>query len=52
VGDEPVATVDGRVLSWSVAGGFFGALVGVYATSDGAPSTTTADFDWFEYAPA
>jgi xylan 1,4-beta-xylosidase len=51
LGDETVAVVDGRVLSWRVAGGFFGALVGVYATSNGAPSTTTADFDWFEYAP-
>jgi xylan 1,4-beta-xylosidase len=51
LGDETVAVVDGRVLSWRVAGGFFGALVGVYATSNRAPSTTTADFDWFEYAP-
>ncbi len=51
VGAQPVATVDGRVLGWPLAGGFFGALVGLYATSTGTASSTTADFDWFEYAP-
>jgi xylan 1,4-beta-xylosidase len=51
VGGQTVATVDARVLSWPVAGGFFGALVGPYATSAGTVSATTADFAWFEYAP-
>jgi xylan 1,4-beta-xylosidase len=47
-----VGTVDGGVLSATVAGGFFGVLVGVHATSGGADSSTVADVDWFEYAPA
>jgi xylan 1,4-beta-xylosidase len=51
VGERTVGTVDGRILSSTVAGGFFGVLIGVFATSGGAPSTTVADFDWFEYAP-
>jgi xylan 1,4-beta-xylosidase len=51
VGEQTVASVDGRILSSTVAGGFFGAVVGVYATSSETQSTTVADFDWFEYAP-
>jgi alpha-N-arabinofuranosidase len=51
VAGQTVATIDGRLLSGTVAGGFFGALVGMYATSAGRPSDTVADFDWFEYAP-
>ncbi|HYU67290.1 MAG TPA: hypothetical protein VEK09_11085, partial [Jatrophihabitantaceae bacterium] len=51
VGERTVASVDGRILSSTVAGGFFGAVVGVYATSSGNSSTAVADFDWFEYAP-
>jgi xylan 1,4-beta-xylosidase len=54
VGDRPgswrtVGTLDGGVLSATAAGGFFGVLVGVHATSGGAPSATVADVDWFEY---
>jgi alpha-N-arabinofuranosidase len=41
--------VDGRILSTPVAGGFVGAYIGMYASSDGQPSENTADFDWFEY---
>ena len=41
--------VDGRLLSTPVAGGFVGAYIGMYAGSNGKPSDTTADFDWFEY---
>jgi alpha-N-arabinofuranosidase len=41
--------VDGRVLSTPVAGGFTGAYLGMYASSNGIPSDTVADFDWFEY---
>jgi len=51
VGEQTVASVDGRILSSTVAGGFFGAVVGVYATCSGNSSTIVADFDWFEYAP-
>jgi xylan 1,4-beta-xylosidase len=41
--------VDGRILSTPVAGGFVGAYVAMYASSNGQPSTNRADFDWFEY---
>ncbi|MCC5581525.1 glycoside hydrolase family 43 protein, partial [Microtetraspora sp. AC03309] len=41
--------VDGRILSSTVAGGFTGAYVGMYASSNGGPGTNSAGFDWFEY---
>lgn len=41
--------VDGRILSTPVAGGFVGAYIGMYASSNGRPSANVADFDWFEY---
>jgi alpha-N-arabinofuranosidase len=47
---QPVAEgVDGRLLSTPYAGGFVGAYIGMYASSNGQKSTNTADFDWFEY---
>jgi alpha-N-arabinofuranosidase len=47
---QPIAEdVDGRILSTTVAGGFVGAYLGMYASSNGQPSTSIADFDWFEY---
>lgn len=46
----PVAEhVDGTLLSKEVAGGFSGALVGLYGTSNGNKTKNFADFDWFEY---
>jgi xylan 1,4-beta-xylosidase len=46
----PVAeNVDGRILSTTVAGGFVGTYIGLYASSNGHPSQTAADFDWFDY---
>jgi xylan 1,4-beta-xylosidase len=30
---------------------FTGAMIGLYATGNGRPSTAPADFDWFDYAP-
>jgi xylan 1,4-beta-xylosidase len=45
------ADVDGRILSTTVAGGFTGAYIGPYASSQGKQSTAVADFDWFEYQP-
>ena len=42
--------VDGRILSTPVAGGFVGAFVALYASSNGQPSSNQADFDWFEYS--
>jgi alpha-N-arabinofuranosidase len=41
--------IDGRILSTPVAGGFVGAYIAMYASSNGQPSTNYADFDWFEY---
>jgi len=41
--------VDGRILSTPVAGGFVGAFLGMYASSNGGVSTNHADFDLFEY---
>ena len=47
---QPIAeNVDGRILSTTVAGGFVGAYLGLYASSNGENSTAVADFDWFEY---
>jgi alpha-N-arabinofuranosidase len=42
--------IDGRILSTPVAGGFVGAYIAMYASSNGQPSTNHADFDWFEYS--
>lgn len=44
--------VDGRILSTPVAGGFVGAYIAMYASSNGQPSANHADFDWFEYMSA
>jgi xylan 1,4-beta-xylosidase len=41
--------VDGCILSTPVAGGFVGAYIAMYASSNGGVSTNNADFDWFEY---
>jgi xylan 1,4-beta-xylosidase len=47
---QPIAeAVYGRILSTPVAGGFVGAYVGMYASSNGQASKNVADFDWFEY---
>jgi alpha-N-arabinofuranosidase len=46
----PIAEqVDGRLLSTPVAGGFVGAYIGMYASSNSQASDNVADFDWFEY---
>ncbi|MET4106291.1 xylan 1,4-beta-xylosidase [Hymenobacter sp. UYP22] len=42
--------VDARFLSTQTAGGFIGCLIGMYATSSGAPTTSTAAFQWLKYA--
>jgi xylan 1,4-beta-xylosidase len=44
-----IEKVDGRILSTDVAGGFVGAYIGMYASSQGEASQNVADFDWFEY---
>jgi alpha-N-arabinofuranosidase len=38
-----------RYLSTEVAGGFTGAYFAMYATGNGAPCNSPADFDWFDY---
>jgi len=43
------ADIDGRILSTPVAGGFVGAVIALYASSNGQVSNNHADFDWFEY---
>ncbi len=42
---------DARICGTTRAGGFIGPFVGMYASSEGQPSTNTATFDWFEYLP-
>lgn len=46
---EVAGGVDGRILSTPIAGGFVGAYMGMYASSNGHTSQNTADFAWFEY---
>lgn len=41
--------VDATFLSTRTAGGFVGVTLGMYATSQGKPSTGKATFDWFHY---
>ena len=41
--------VDGRILSTTVAMGFTGVYIGLYASSNGEISENVADFDYFEY---
>ena len=40
---------DASVITSKVAGGFIGAYVGMYSSSQGKPSKNLARFDWFEY---
>ena len=51
VGDEQLAVVDGRTLDSTVTGGFTGVWVGIYATSNGRPTSTEVSFGPFEYLP-
>jgi xylan 1,4-beta-xylosidase len=48
-GAEFGAPADGRVLHHDPAKSFTGPYLGMYASSNGRPSTTTADFAYFEY---
>ena len=48
---HPLAeNIDGRILSTPIAGGFVGAYIGMYASSNGQPGANHADFAWFEYS--
>lgn len=44
-----VATANGRTLDSVATGGFLGLWLGVYATSNGRPTTTVAQVESFEY---
>ncbi len=46
---ELKVNVDARILSTDKAGGFVGACIGMYASSNGKVSNNYADFAWFEY---
>ena len=47
---HPIAEeIDGRILSTTVAGGFVGTYIALYASCNGQSSTNSADFDWFDY---
>ena len=48
---EAVAVVDGRSLDSVSTGGFLGLWIGVYATSNGRPTSTTVRVEQFEYLP-
>jgi Beta-xylosidase len=50
-GDEfkEIQKIESRYLSTETVGGFTGVYVGFYATGNGKPSKTNADYDWFEY---
>ncbi len=41
--------LDAALLSSSVNGGFTGAYMGMYASSNGSGNSAYADFDWFHY---
>jgi len=48
---KPIAPAqDAAVCSTTQAGGFIGPYVGMYASSEGQPSTNTARFAWFDYS--
>lgn len=42
--------VDATFLSTGLTGGFTGAVIGLYATSQGRESSSSAYFNWFEYS--
>jgi xylan 1,4-beta-xylosidase len=47
----PLGQAASRYLASEVAGGFTGVYFGLYATGNGQPSSTPAQFDWFDYEP-
>jgi xylan 1,4-beta-xylosidase len=46
-----VAVADGRTLDTVATGGFLGLWIGVYATSNGEPSSTVVQVEQVEYVP-
>jgi xylan 1,4-beta-xylosidase len=46
-----LAVADGRTLDRVATGGFLGPRIGVYATCNAGPTTTTAHVQRFEHTP-
>jgi xylan 1,4-beta-xylosidase len=46
---QQIQEVSARYLSSETIGGFTGTYVGLYATGNGRPAVTDADYEWFEY---
>ena len=46
-----IAKVNTRYLGTEVTSGYNGVIIGLYATGNGQPCATPADFDWFDYQP-
>lgn len=44
-----IAKLNTKFLGTEVTGGYNGVIIGMFATGNGKPSTSNADFDWFEY---
>ena len=40
---------DATIISTTIAGGFIGPFIGMYASSKGKESKAVVAFDWFEY---
>jgi xylan 1,4-beta-xylosidase len=47
----PLATLSARDINPETNRAYTGAVIGMYATGNGALSSVPADFDWFEYIP-
>lgn len=46
---KEIEKIESRYLSTETVGCFTGVYLGLYATGNGKPSETNADYDWFEY---
>jgi xylan 1,4-beta-xylosidase len=46
-----IGKLNTRFLGTEVSGGYNGVIIGLFATANGKPSTSNADFDWFKYQP-
>lgn len=49
--DVEIGKLNTRFLGTEVSGGYNGVIIGLYATGNGKPASSTADFDWFKYQP-
>ena len=49
--EQPLSDIPVGLLSSELSGSLTGVYIALWASGSGKPSTTAADFDWFEYAP-